>query len=204
MSYGEPNNPYGAPQQQPSGPGYGYPQQQPPAQQQGYGYPQQGYPQHPQQQGYPGYPGGAQVPQSMPGLLVTARVFLFIIGGFQIIVGGIMLLAAVGSGALTSSQLESAGLSGISPDAVTGIFAALGLLFLALSPLSITLGVKFAKGGNGVRITTIVYGAVGAAMGLLALVGGGFAGVLWLVFSGIMIAACAQPSGKAWFNRPRY
>ncbi|NYV75762.1 hypothetical protein [Streptomyces sp. UH6] len=200
MSYGDPNNPYGAPQQQPpSGPGYGYPQQQPPAQQQGYGYPQ-----HPQQQGYPSYPGATQVPQSMPGLLVTARVFLFIIGGFQIIVGGIMLLAAAGSGALTTSQLESAGLSGISPDAVTGIFAGLGLLFLALSPLSITLGVKFAKGGNGVRITTIVYGAVGAAMGLLALVGGGFAGVLWLAFSGVMIAACAQPSGKAWFNRPRY
>ncbi|MET8573838.1 hypothetical protein [Streptomyces sp. NPDC005012] len=194
MSYGDPNNPYGAPQQQPSGPGYGYPQQQPA--QQGYGYPQQ--------QGYPGYPGGAEVPPSMPGLLVTARVFLFIIGGFQILIGGFMLLAAVGTDMLTQSDLDAAGFGGISQDAVTGILAGLGLLFLALSPLSITLGVKFGKGGNGVRVTTIVYGAVGIAMGLLALVGGGFAGVLWLAFSGIMIAACVQPAGKAWFNRPRY
>jgi hypothetical protein len=198
MSYGDPNNPYGAPQQQPSGPGYGYPQQQQPAgQQPGYGYPQQ-------QAGYPAYPGGAQVPQSMPGLLVTARVLLFILGGFQIIFGLIMLLGAAGTDMLTDSQLSDAGLDGISADAVTGIFVAVGLIFLLLSPVSITLGVKFGKGGNGVRVGTIVYGGFGVLLGLLMFVGGGFFGVLALAFSGIMIASCVTASGKAWFNRPKY
>lgn len=73
MSFGDPNNPYGQPPQQPPGgqPNYGYPQQQPgqPGQP-GYGYPQQppgqpgyGYPNQ-QQPGY-GYP---QYPQA-PGTL---------------------------------------------------------------------------------------------------------------------------------------
>jgi uncharacterized RDD family membrane protein YckC len=68
MSFGDPNNPYGAPQGPPPGgpqgqqPGYGYPQQQPA--QPGYGYPQapQGVP---PQQGY-GYPQAPQAPQGVP------------------------------------------------------------------------------------------------------------------------------------------
>lgn len=95
MSYGDPNNPYGQPQQPPQQPGYGYPQQ--PGQQQPYGYPQQapqgvppqqpgyGYPQAPQAPagyGYPQQPGyGMQPPyaswgQRFLGTLVDVLVFV--------------------------------------------------------------------------------------------------------------------------------
>ncbi|MEV0737190.1 RDD family protein [Streptomyces sp. NPDC050549] len=63
MSFGDPNNPYGQPQNAPQGqPGYGYPQQPP---QQGYGYPQGGQPGYgyPQQPGYPGGPGVPGAPR---------------------------------------------------------------------------------------------------------------------------------------------
>ena len=104
MSFGSPNDPYGAPQN--PQPGYGYPQQgqQPP----GYGYPQQGVP---PQQGQPGYgypqqPGyGAQPPyaswgQRFLGTLVDMLVFavpyaLVIIGkdNALAIIGGVVILA---------------------------------------------------------------------------------------------------------------
>ncbi|MGW2718070.1 RDD family protein [Streptomyces sp. NPDC001492] len=104
MSYGDPNNPYGQPQQPPQQPGYGYPQQ--PGQQQPYGYPQQapqgvppqqgyGYPQAPQAPagyGYPQQPGyGMQPPyanwgQRFLGTLVDGLVFL--VPYIIVIVGG--------------------------------------------------------------------------------------------------------------------
>ncbi|MCD9873450.1 RDD family protein [Streptomyces guryensis] len=112
MSYGDPNNPYGQPQQPPQQPGYGYPQQ--PGQQQPYGYPQQapqgvppqqpgyGYPQAPQAPagyGYPQQPGyGMQPPyaswgQRFLGLLVDMLVFLppYII----VVIGGVSKIWAL-------------------------------------------------------------------------------------------------------------
>ncbi|MER6417398.1 RDD family protein [Streptomyces sp. NPDC001137] len=111
MSYGDPNNPYGQPQQPPQQPGYGYPQQ--PGQQQPYGYPQQapqgvppqqgyGYPQAPQAPagyGYPQQPGyGMQPPyanwgQRFLGTLVDGLVFL--VPYIIVIVGGVSKTWAV-------------------------------------------------------------------------------------------------------------
>ena len=103
MSYGDPNNPYGQPQN-PQQPGYGYPQQ---GAQQPYGYPQQppqgvppqqpgyGYPQAPQAPagyGYPQQPGyGMQPPyanwgQRFLGTLVDGLVF--VVPYIVVIVGG--------------------------------------------------------------------------------------------------------------------
>ncbi|MFJ3665477.1 hypothetical protein ACIPSE_03375 [Streptomyces sp. NPDC090106] len=216
MSFGDPNNPYGPPPQQPpAAPGYGYPQQ-PPQQpgippQQAYGYPQQ--------QAYPGYPGANMVPQSMPGLLTTARVFLYIISAVQIL-GGLVYLYL---GAFVSDVSDSAdSLSSSSDDpfselgdignAAAGLIAGIGVFCLALAALSITLGVKFGKGGQGVRITTVIYGALGTIAGLLFLFVGLDTGMasavifplLWVVFGGVITAAPVVPSGTAWFNRPRY
>ncbi|MGW3120470.1 RDD family protein [Streptomyces sp. NPDC001107] len=104
MSYGDPNNPYGQPQQPPQQPGYGYPQQ--PGQQQPYGYPQQapqgvppqqgyGYPQapqapagygYPQQAGYGMQPPYANWGQRFLGTLVDGLVFL--VPYIVVIVGG--------------------------------------------------------------------------------------------------------------------
>ncbi|TGB14029.1 hypothetical protein [Streptomyces sp. MZ04] len=208
MSYGDPNNPYGQPPQQPpAAPGYGYPQQGPPGipPQQAYGYPQQ--------PAYPGYPGGNMMPQTMPGLLVTARVFLFLISAVQILVAIIYLYAgAVASDAGDSA--EDLGLSGMGDvgDDVAAIAIVAALVAAALATLSITLGVKFGRGGQGVRITTVVYGALGGIVGLIGLFVGldtGFATaiigpLIWVTFAAIITIAPVVPSGTAWFARPRY
>ncbi|GGX33826.1 hypothetical protein ACF063_33535 [Streptomyces chartreusis] len=214
MSYGDPNNPYGPPPQQPpAAPGYGYPQQAPGVPpQQGYGYPQQ--------PGYPGYPGGNQmVPQSMPGLLVTARVFLFIISAVQILAGLAWLyVAAIANDVsdaaddLSSSSDDPFSAIGEGGDIAAGVLVLIALIALGLAALSITLGVKFSKGGQGIRITTVVYGALGTIVGIIGLFVGLDSGLatavifplLWVVFGGIITAAPVVASGTAWFNRPRY
>ncbi|MER7177791.1 hypothetical protein [Streptomyces mesophilus] len=212
MSYGDPNNPYGQPPQQPPAqPGYGYPQQAPPAvpPQQGYGYPQQqpGYP------GYSAYPGGNPMQQTMPGLLVTARVFLFIISAVQII-GALAYLYVAAIANDVSDAADDFGSSSASDfaDVAAGVGVVVALILAGLAALSITLGVKFGSGGQGIRVTTIVYGALGCVAGLIFLFVGLDTGMasavifplLWVVFGAIITAAPAVSSGTAWFARPRY
>ncbi|AIS00099.1 hypothetical protein [Streptomyces glaucescens] len=209
MSFGDPNNPYGQPPQQPpaGAPGYGYPQQPP-------GVPPQANYGYPQQPAYPGYPGGnMMVPQSMPGLLVTARVFLFIISAVQIL-GALAFLYFAAFASDVSDGADELGFSSVGDggDAAAGVFAIFALIAAALAALSITLGVKFGRGGQGIRITTVIYGALGAIVGLVGLFVGLDTGMassvigplLWLVFGGIIAAAPVVPSGTAWFARPRY
>jgi hypothetical protein len=218
MSYGDPNNPYGPPPQQPpAAPGYGYPQQSPPPP----GIPpqQQAYGAYPQQPAYPGYPGGNMIPQSMPGLLVTARVFLYIISAVQILGGLIYLYIAafvndVSDSASSLSSSSDDPFSGLGDfgNAAAGLIGGLGIFMLGLATLSIILGVKFGRGGQGVRITTVIYGALGTIIGLVLLFVGLDSGMasavifplLWVVFGAIITAAPVVPSGTAWFARPRY
>ncbi|MWA13075.1 hypothetical protein [Streptomyces sp. BA2] len=209
MSYGDPNNPYGQPPQQPpAAPGYGYPQAPPGVPpQQGYGYPQQ--------PAYPGYPGGGgnMMQQSMPGLLMTARVFLFLISAVQILAAIIYLyIGAIASDVSDSADDYGFGAVSDGGDAVAGILIVVALIAAGLAALSITLGVKFSKGAQGVRITTVVYGALGTILGLIGLFVGldsGFASaiifpLIWVVFGVIITIAPVVPSGTAWFARPRY
>jgi len=202
MSFGDPNNPYGQPPQQPPQPPLPQQPQQPPTvpgynYDYGYGYPQQQT--YPGYAGQPGYPGAGMMPPqsmpSMPGLLTTARVFLFIIGGVQILGGLAWLYIAafvsdVTDGATSgSASLESFDDAG---HAAAGMLVFIALLTLGIAALSITLGVKFSRGGQGIRITAVVYGALGGVVGLIAL------------FAGLDTAAPVVPSGTAWFARPRY
>ncbi|AVV40901.1 hypothetical protein PYK79_26085 [Streptomyces sp. ID05-04B] len=209
MSFGDPNNPYGPPPQQPpTSPVYGYPQQ-PPAPTgppPGYGYPQQ--------PGYPGYPGVNAMPQSMPGLMVTARVLLYIVAAVQILIGVFAVFGAATINDASNSGEDTFGSNGLSDlgHASAGIIFVMAVVFLGLAGLSITLGVKFTRGGQGIRITTMVYGILGALFGVLILIGSADAGssaalvwaLLWIGFGGIMAAAMIAPTGSAWFNRPRY
>jgi len=209
MSYGDPNNPYGqpprpsqpppTPQQPPTAPGYtyGYPQQQPYS---GYGY---------------GYPAGATMPaQTMPGLLMTARVFLFIISATQIL-GGLAWLyfgafvSDVTDDATSAVPLRSLDDAG---HAAAGALVFIGLVSLAFAALSITLGVKFGNGGQGIRVTTVVYGALGTIIGFILLVVGLDSGMasavilplLWVGFGTVITTAPMVAGGTAWFARPRY
>jgi hypothetical protein len=217
MSFGDPNNPYGQPPQQPpaappAAPGYGYPAAPPGVPPQGYGYAQQ--------PAYPGYPGGNQMlQQSMPGLLVTARVFLFLISAVQILAAlGWFYFAAIANDvsnaadSYSSSSDDPFGSFGDGAGIASGVLVIIGLIAAALATLSITLGVKFGKGGQGVRITTVVYGALGGVVGLISLFVGLDSGLatavifplIWVTFAAIITAAPVVPSGTAWFARPRY
>ena len=215
MSFGDPNNPYGPPQnpqpgQQPQQPGY--PSQQPgyPAQQPGYGYPtapqgQPGY-SYPQAPPVPqGYGYGMQMPPAqMPGGVQAARVMLFILAGFQFLAAVIFaILAAVAGSA--SDSLDSGDDAGI----VTGIAAVVAVAMLALGSLSVFLGVKMKKGGNGIRITTMVYASLmilgslaNIVRGAMESAAGALGGVISLAFGIVILVGMIK--GGPWFNRPRH
>ncbi|MER7463967.1 hypothetical protein [Streptomyces sp. NPDC097981] len=211
MSFGDPNNPYG---QQPQGqPGYGYPQQAPQGipPQGGYAYPQQapmGYP----NQSYPAGPGGyAGMPMQMPGLLKTARVLLFIIAGLQLIVGAFALLGAAFLS--STSKDDGYGSSSSSGQMAAGLIAAIALIAIAFAVWAIVLGVKFGKGGNATRITTIVYSVLFllSSVGNFANLGNSGAtpaamlgGVIGLAIGVVILIAAVNKDSVAWFNRPRY
>jgi hypothetical protein len=203
MSFGDPNNPYGPPPgQQP-----GYPPQ-PPQAQPGYGYPAAPPPQG--QPGY-GYPMAPPVPQygyggqmEMPGLMKTARVFLFILGGLQLL-AGVFIGIAVGAAQDVSNGIGS----GDSTDGLAGLGFVIAVLVLAMGALSIFLGVKFKNGGSGIRITTIVYSSI-MLLGSVVNIANGesgsvtFGGLISLTMGGIILASMVTSSASAWFNRPRY
>ncbi|EHN76246.1 hypothetical protein ACIP29_03745 [Streptomyces coelicoflavus] len=185
MSFGDPNNPYGPPQggQQPN---YGYPQQQPQQGQPGYGYPQA----PPVQQPY----GAA--PTTMPGTVNTARVLLWIMVGFQVIG-----TALFGISATAIDQAKDDAAFEELADYPTGVLWGFMVLALAWGIWAAFLAAKFNSGGNGLRVTALVFGILTA---ILALYPFTIAGIVHLVF-GILIAVFVGNSkGAAWFKRPRY
>ncbi|MFF6984290.1 hypothetical protein ACFZAV_43010 [Streptomyces sp. NPDC008343] len=142
--------------------------------------------------------------------MTTARVLLYIVSAVQIIIGGFALLGGLALSKASDVGEEKFGDTPLSDiaDLGAGLMVGVALLFFLFSTLSITLGVKFSRGGQAIRITTAVYGSLGAVVGLLLLINSsGSVGIvtalLWVVFGGIMTAAVTVPSGTAWFNRPR-
>ncbi|MGW2489668.1 hypothetical protein ACWCV9_20970 [Streptomyces sp. NPDC001606] len=195
MSFGDPNNPYGAPQGQQ--PGYSYPQQ---PQQPGYGYP--AAPAYQQ----PGYPGG---PMEMPGSVKAARVFLFILGGFQA-VGGVVMFAASAWFASRFKDLMSSENNVSSADADkaasigAGVIIVFGVIVLAFALWAILTGMKFSKGRGGVRVSAIIYASLVTLFSLLSLLGANVFALLSLVLGILIIVFCANSNGSSWFNRPNY
>ncbi|MFF8969606.1 hypothetical protein [Streptomyces sp. NPDC014995] len=219
MSFGEPNNPYGpppqqpaAPQQPPAGPGYGHPQQGPPpgAPPQGYGappYPQQ-YPQHQQYPQFPGdpqfaggHPGG---PLTMPGITRAARIMLGLVALSHLIVAGAY-------GWVLSRWDEEMAKAGITGDAQAEGYADLGkgvvVFLMGLATVFALLGVallfQYAKGGNGVRVCSIVYGSFAIVTGIFMLSAYGL-GLLIMAVAILLIVFSAKRDTAAWFRRPRH
>ncbi|MEW1693956.1 hypothetical protein ACIQCR_26835 [Streptomyces sp. NPDC093249] len=197
MSFGDPNNPYGQPQDQGQGqgqqPGYGYPQQAPQGvpPQQGYGYPA-APPLSPYGNG--GYPGAAM---EMPGGVKAARVMLWIMGGLNLIGALVMVVMSFA----VSSELEKSGASSADAEAFAslgqGLLIAAGVFSLIVGVVGILLAVKFKSGGNGVRIGAIVYGSVGALFSIFSLP----LGIVSLALAVLVIVFVAKGDGSAWFNR---
>ena len=186
MSFGDPNNPYG---QQP-----GYGQQQP--QQPGYGYPQA-----PPVQGYGGgYPGG--VPQEMPGSVKGARVMLFVIGGLQALGALIAVLFAFGVNEAKDdpSLQDDADVQAFLNDLSGGLLWVVTLLIVAWGVFAVVLGTRFANGGNGIRVTTMVFGIITAILGLYPFL---VIGLVHTVLAILITVFVGKSDGGAWFSRPR-
>ncbi|MFJ3763642.1 hypothetical protein ACIPQJ_04990 [Streptomyces sp. NPDC090082] len=196
MSFGDPNNPYGQQgqgQQPGQQPGYGYPQQAP------QGVPQQGYgyPAAPPVSPYGGYPGAAMV---MPGGVKAARVILWILGVLQVLIGIVMALAGGWFADQLSNSSEFENTDGAAA-AVTGVFVVLGIIFAAFGIWAIMMAVKSATGGNGIRISAIVYGALSTLGSLVNLLGGNVFALVSLALGILIIVFYAKSDAAAWFNR---
>ena len=205
MSFGDPNNPYGQQQGgQPGGqqPGYGYPQQAP------QGVPQQGYgyPQAPPVQGGYGFPGG---PTEMPGGVKAARVMLYVLGGFQVL-GGVLMMAASAWFADYFEDIASSEPDISAEDADTvasigaGVMIALGVIVLAFAFWAIFTAAKFSKGRGGVRVSAIVYASLVTLVSVLSLLAANVFALISLVLGILIIVFCANRNGGYWFNRPQY
>lgn len=191
MSYGDPNNPYGAPQGQQQ-PGYGYPQQQPP------GAPGYGYPQAPPVGAY----GGAPAPTTMPGTVNTARVLLWIIVGLQILGVALFAFAAVSvNAAKNDDSLKDNSAFQDLADQSSGMLWAMTVFALAWAVFAIVLATKFNSGRNGVRVTILVFGIITAVLGIYPFV---VVGLIHTVLAILVAVFVGNANGKAWFNRPQY
>ncbi|MER6711809.1 MULTISPECIES: hypothetical protein [unclassified Streptomyces] len=192
MSYGDPNNPYGAPQgQQPQQPGYGYPQQQ--GQAPGYGYPQA-----PPVSPY----GGPPAPTTMPGSVSAARVMMWVIVGLQVLgVGFFAFAAAALNAAKDDESLKDntafQDLVGQSTGVIWG-YVAFGLAWLVFAAV---LATKFKNGGNGARITILVFAIITAVLGIYPFI---LVGLVHTVLAILVAVFVGNANGKAWFNRPKY
>ncbi|MBD0839226.1 MULTISPECIES: hypothetical protein [unclassified Streptomyces] len=198
MSFGDPNNPYGPPQQQPPAPGYGYPQQTPP------GVPQQGY------GAYPAAPpvsqpyGGGYVPTQMPGITRAAQILLGVIALCHVIIAAVYGVAL----ADWDKTMAEAGITG---DSEAEQFADLGkgvvVFFMSLAAVFAILGLvlllQYAKGGNGVRVCSIVYASFAIISGIFALAIY-LLGLLIMIVAILVIVFAAKRASADWFKRPRY
>ncbi|NJP50604.1 hypothetical protein HCJ93_11115 [Streptomyces sp. SBST2-5] len=188
MSFGDPNNPYGQPPQQP-----GQPVQ---PGQPGYGYPAA----PPVQQPY----GGGYVPTQMPGITRAARIMLAIVAAAH-------LLIAVLYGYQLSKWDETMAEAGISGDSDLQQFADVGkgvVVFLTglaavFAVLGLVLLLQYAKGGNGVRVCSIVYGSFAIVTGIFTLAAFGL-GLIILVVAILLIVFASKRASAEWFRRPRY
>lgn len=211
-----PQNPYGAPPpgQQPGQPqgqqAYGYPGQGGQPQQPGYAYPQQGgYPGYPGYPAYPGGPGGPGIPQMarMPGIVIAARVLLFVAGALWAL--GALSLFLFGLAASDSDEFSDT--TGLVANDAVGIIVLFGLLFAGLSALHIVSASLFGRGRMGTRIMAIIAGAVNCVLPVLGIIGAAAnrdvnpgVGILWAATAIVTVVFCSLPQAGAWFNRPRY
>ncbi|MFJ4819257.1 hypothetical protein [Streptomyces sp. NPDC088801] len=193
MSYGDPNNPYGAPQgqQQPQQPGYGYPQNQ--GQAPGYGYPQA-----PPVSPY----GGPAAPTTMPGSVSAARVMMWVIVGLQVVA---VVILGIGAAAINAAKndatvQENAALQDLVGDS-TGLIWGYVVFGLAWLVFAAVLATKFKSGGNGARVTIMVFAIITAVLGIYPFV---IVGLVHTVLAVLVAVFVGNANGKAWFNRPKH
>lgn len=201
-------------------------QSQPPGQQQGFGSshtspPPSFSPQPPMPPsfGHVQRPGDVPGSFNMPQRVKAARIVLFLLASILIILG----LAALAQADAAQSSLDPyRGASGLMGSAVYEaeqdaaaqmVVAQAGLLQGGLyAVIALILAARFGKGGNALRIGTIVYGAWHCAvgtftLGLTASIAPAtiiMAALVELAAGVLLIIFLAQKDSVTWFSRPRH
>ncbi|WP_405720400.1 hypothetical protein [Streptomyces sp. NBC_00046] len=152
-------------------------------------------------------------------LAKAARTVLFLLAGFLIILG----LAALAQAEAAQSALEPySGSSGFMAPAVheaeqeaaaQPVVAQSGMLWsVNYAVIALVLAARFGKGGNALRIGTIVYGAWLCVVGTFALGLTASSAPAAIVMTALaelaagvlLIFFMVQKDGVAWFSRPRH
>ncbi|WP_409470377.1 hypothetical protein [Streptomyces sp. HC307] len=173
--------------------------------------------------GYVQQPGYVSGSLEMPQRVKATRIVLFLLAGFLIILGLAALVQAEAAQiALNDPYSPYSGSSGplgsvfyeAKQEAAAQAEAArsgmVGGVIYAL--IAIVLAARFGKGGNALRIGTIVYGAwhciVGTfTLGLTASTAPAaivMAALVELAAGVLLIVFMVQKDGVAWFSRPRH
>ncbi|MFF3358142.1 hypothetical protein ACFYWN_37275 [Streptomyces sp. NPDC002917] len=173
--------------------------------------------------GYGQQPDYASAFLDMPQRVKAARIVLFLLAGFLIILGLAALIQAEAAQiALNDPYSPYSGSSGplgsviyqAKQEAAAQTEAAwsgmVGGVIYAV--IAIVLATRFGKGGNALRICTIVYGAWHCAVGTFTL---GLtastapaaiivAALVELAAGVLLIVFMVSKDGVAWFRRPRH
>ncbi|MGJ3560680.1 hypothetical protein ACR6C2_28470 [Streptomyces sp. INA 01156] len=139
----------------------------------------------------------------------AARVMLFVLGGFQVLGGLLMMIASAWFAEMFEDVIaDDPSISAEDADTVAGIGAGVMILFgvivLAFAFWAIFTGVKMATGRGGVRVSAIVYASFVTLFSVLNLVTGNPFALFSLVLGILIIVFCANKNGSYWFNRPTY
>ncbi|UGY93218.1 hypothetical protein [Streptomyces gobiensis] len=159
--------------------------------------PQGGYPAYPQEQ-YGGYPGAPGTAPEMPGTLKAARTLLFVLGGISALLAVLLLITAA---AITTEDLKD--LNGLDDLATARVaIVVVAVILGALAALQIITAALFGRGRGGVRISSIITGALVILLGLLFLVGVPLIGLVFVTCGILVIVFCSKQDAGHWFNHP--
>lgn len=188
---GSSNDPYGSAGQYPSSDSGSFDKASQPQYEQPAQYPPVGnYSAPGQYQQYPpagGYPAAGQygAVAARPGMVTAAAVLAFVVGGLDVVVGLLALLA----GSVAAGVVAGLG----------GILIVFSILVLAIGALYIWSGLMALQGKNA-KILTIVAGVATAIQLIYLIMNFTASQLIGLAISIAIIALLLQPQSKDWFR----
>jgi cytochrome c biogenesis protein CcdA len=140
----------------------------------------------------------------MPGITKAARIMLGLVVLAHVIIAGMYVWVL----SRWDQEMADAGISG---DSEAERFADLGkgvvVFFVGLAAVFAVLGLvlllQYAKGGNAIRVCSIVYGSFAIVTGIFTLAVYGL-GLLIMIAAILLIVFASKRASAEWFRRPRY
>ena len=85
-----------------------------------------------------------------------------------------------------------------------GLMIVLALIVAGFAVWGLMTGLKYATGGNGIRVSAIVYASVVVFFSLLATIGLSPVGPIGLVLGILVIVLSAKQDATQWFKRHQH